>query len=71
MSARLLSLLLLLGAGLAASPLENRPWFYRPVVEPTATDPEPEPEAWRPIAPADWPTNNFAPPARSIPSRRG
>lgn len=60
MSARLLSLLLLLGAGLAASPLANRPWFYRPVVEPTAADSEPEPEAWRPIAPADWPTNNFS-----------
>ncbi len=60
MSARLLSLLLLLGAGLSASPLENRPWFHRPVVEPSATDPEPKPEAWRPILPVYWPTNGFS-----------
>ena len=59
MSARLL-LLLLLGAGLAASPLDDRPWFYRPVVEPTATDPEPKPEAWRPVLPVFWPTRGFS-----------
>ncbi len=60
MSARLLSLLLLLGAGLAASPLDDRPWFYRPVVEPSAADPEPKPEAWRPVLPVFWPTNGFS-----------
>lgn len=60
MSARLLSLLLLLGAGLTASPLDDRPWFYRPVVEPTAADPEPKPEAWRPVLPVFWPTRGFS-----------
>ena len=45
----LLILLTLAGAVVAGSPLEKRPWFHRPVVEPTEAEPNPTPEAWRPV----------------------
>ena len=47
---RLLPLLLTLACSVAVgSPLEKRPWFHRPVVEPTEANPNPTPEAWRPV----------------------